>query len=113
MRLARNLPDAGAQQAAAAAQTMTPEPTKYTAHLCVPDDQVKHLPKRRRAPDLIAAWAPIPKVGGVICLSRNSAWGVLMVVHDWQGPAILRVEVCIEHVSSERRTRPTGYTLTQ
>jgi hypothetical protein len=82
-------------------------------HLCVPDDQERHLPKRRRAPQYLPAMAPLPRVGEVIYLSSSSAWGVELVIHEWRTPHDLRIEIWITHVGSSRHTRPTGFSLTQ
>ena len=93
---------------------MTPiKTTTMSVHLCVPEDQERHLPKRRRAPHVLPATAPLPREGEVIYLSRNSAWLVQMVIHDWVAHDVLRVEVWLEHVTSTRRARPPGYALTQ
>ncbi len=90
------------------------EPRTYVeAHLCVPESQTKYLPKRRRAPHFLPPNAPLPRMGEVIYLSSSSAWGVGMVVHQWLSPQHLRVEVWLEHVTSERHMRPTGFALTQ
>jgi hypothetical protein len=82
-------------------------------HLCIPDDQMRHLPKRRRAPAYLPESAPLPRQGEVIYLSSTSAWGVAMVIHEWESPDRLRVEVWLEHVGGARHSRPTGFMLTQ
>lgn len=82
-------------------------------HLCVPDDQERHLPKRRRAPQWLPLTAPLPRQGEVIYLSSSSAWGVEMVIHEWRSPQDLRVEIWITYVGSSRHRRPTGFALTQ
>lgn len=81
--------------------------------LCVPDHDKPFLPQRRRAPHPLPVGAPIPRVGEVVYLSSTSAWGVYMVIHEWRGPARLRVEVWLEHVGSARARRPSGFELTQ
>jgi hypothetical protein len=86
---------------------------KITIHLCVPDDQERHLPARRRAPRYLPPTAPLPRQGEVIYLSSSSAWGVTMVIHEWRAPDELHIEVWLEHVGSSRHARPTGFTLTQ
>jgi hypothetical protein len=88
------------------------EPT-VTIHLCVPDDQERHLPKRRRAPPYLPPGVPLPRVGEVIYLSSTSAWGVELVVHEWRTPTELRIEVWLTHVGSARHLRPPGFSLTQ
>lgn len=92
-----------------------PNNTKPTIEvlLCVPDDQAKYLPKRRRAPDNLPPTAPLPRQGEVIYLSSTSAWGVQMVVHEWKTPDHLRVEVWLSHVITSNHTRPSGFSLTQ
>lgn len=86
---------------------------RVTIHLCVPDDQERHLPKRRRAPQFLPSSVPLPRQGEVIYLSSTSAWGVTMVIHEWRAPTDLRIEVWLEHVGSARHARPSGFTLTQ
>jgi hypothetical protein len=82
-------------------------------HLCIPHDQERFLPRRRRAPIHLPLSAPLPRAGEVIYLSSSSAWGVAMVIHEWQNTEHLRVEVWLEHVGSSRQMRPTGFALTQ
>lgn len=82
-------------------------------HLCIPDDQEKFLPGRRRAPAYLPPDVPLPRQGEVIYLSSSSAWGVAMVVHEWLSPRELRIELWLEHVNAARHTRPTGFSLTQ
>ena len=84
-------------------------PTLMTVHLCVPDDQVRHLPKRRRAPESLPSYLPVPRQGEVIYLSRTSAWAVQMVVHDWQAPDELRVEVWIRHVGTSQQLHESNF----
>lgn len=80
--------------------TPTVIPTLFSVHLCVPDDQVRHLPKRRRAPESLPPNVPVPRVGDVIQLSRSSLWAVAMVVHNWLEPDELRVEVWLRHAGT-------------
>jgi hypothetical protein len=94
-------------------RTSIPNDTQVQVHLCVPEDQQRYLPKRRRAPAHMPPNAPIPRQGEVIYLSSTSAWGVAMVIYVWQSPAELRVEVWLEHVSGALHARPTGFALTQ
>jgi hypothetical protein len=86
---------------------------RVTIHLCVPDDQERHLPKRRLAPHYLPSTVPLPRVGEVVYLSSTSAWGVTMVIHEWKSPGELRIELWLEYVSSSRSSRPPGFTLTQ
>jgi hypothetical protein len=88
-------------------------PPKIEMHICIPDDQAKYLPKRRRAPALLPSAAPLPRQGEVIYLSPSSAWGVAMVVHDWKSADHLRVEIWLTHVTTNGHTRPSGFSLTQ
>jgi hypothetical protein len=84
-----------------------------TIHLCIPDDQERHLPRHRRAPRYLPPTVPLPRQGEVIYLSSSSAWGVTMVIHEWRSQEDLHIEVWLEHVGSARHARPTGFTLTQ
>lgn len=84
-----------------------------SVHLCVPEDQARHLPKRRRAPHLLPRDVPLPRTGDVIYLNPQSAWGVQMVVYQWDTPDALRIEVWLEYVANSRHTRPSGFSLTQ
>ena len=90
-----------------------PLPTTITVHLCIPEDQHRHLPKRRRAPDVLPLDAPLPRQGDVLYLSTTSAWGVQMVIHHWLDVQTVRIEVWLQYVSSSRDARPTGFMLTQ
>jgi len=81
-------------------------------HLCVPDDQTRFLPKRRRAPAYLPHNAPLPREGEVIYLSSTSAWGVAMVIHEWRNSHHLVVEVWLEYLQGARARRPTGFALT-
>jgi hypothetical protein len=80
---------------------------------CIPQDQEKHLPKRRRAPAHLPPGVPIPRQGEVIYLSSSSAWAVAMVIHEWANPRKLQVQLWLEFVSSSRERRPTGFQLSQ
>lgn len=74
---------------------------------------MRYLPKRVRAPDVLPDGAPLPRQGDVIYLSPSSAWAVQMVIHEWDSAESVRVEVWLDHVSSSRHGRPTGFSLTQ
>lgn len=87
--------------------------THIEIHLCIPDDQEKWLPKRRRAPINLPLTAPLPRMGEVIYLSSSSAWGVAMVIHEWRGTHDLRIELWLEHVHAARHQRPSGFSITQ
>lgn len=87
--------------------------TKIEIHLCVPDDQQRHLPKRRLAPSRLPAQMPVPRQGDVIYLSSTSTWGVEMVIYQWTAPDQLRIEVWLSHVTSSLHARPSGFSLTQ
>lgn len=82
-------------------------------HLCVPDDQEQHLPKRRRAPKFLPPSAPLPRIGEVIYLSSTSAWAVDQVIHEWRSPFDLRIEIWLGYIGSARHRRPPGFELTQ
>lgn len=88
-------------------------PTRVDRHFCIPDDQVRQLPKRRRAPHSLPPDVPLPRVNDVIYLSSSSAWGVAMLVHEWRSPQHLVIQIWLEHVSSSRHLRPSGFELTQ
>ena len=91
----------------------TAKSTLIERHLCVPEDQVQYLPKRRRAPVYLPADVPLPRQGEIVYLSSSSAWVVLSVIHEWRSHEHLRVEIWIEHVSGSRHARPPGFALTQ
>lgn len=84
-------------------------PTLLSVHLCVPDDQVRHLPKRRKAPESLPPNVPVPRQGDVIYLSRTSAWGVSVVVYDWIAPDALRIEVWLKHVGTAQSLHESGF----
>jgi hypothetical protein len=84
-------------------------PTLLSVHLCVPDDQARHLPKRRRAPESLPPNVPVPRQGDVIYLSRSSAWGVEVVVYDWLAPDELRIEVWLKHVGTAQQLKESGF----
>lgn len=90
-----------------------PADLQVEIELCVPDDQERHLPERRRAPQYLPLSAPLPRQGEVIYLSSSSAWGVELVVHEWRSPVDLRIEVWITHVGTSRQRRQPGFELTQ
>lgn len=93
---------------------VTVNPTSMTVHLCVPEDQIRFLPKRRRAPEMHPRDVPLPRQGDVVYLSRTSAWHVLMVIFDWLAVDTVRVEVWLEHVSPPRHRAPVAvFSLTQ
>jgi hypothetical protein len=98
---------------ATVSSAMAMRATRVSVHLCVPDDQTRHMPRKRRVPDLLPPDAPLPKQGDVLYLNATSAWGVQMVVHQWLNEYTLRIEVWLQHVSSTRDARPTGFMLTQ
>ena len=85
--------------------------------LCVPDDQVQHLPPRvtgmycNTTSNVSMDWpagAELPKAGEVIYLSSTSAWGVTMVIHECRPGGVIGVEVWIEYVSGARLRVPEG-----
>lgn len=79
--------------------------------LCIPEEQERFVPKRRRAPQFLPLTCPIPRKGEVIYLAQASPWAVSLVVHQWRGPTYLRVEVWLEHLGT--MGRPAGFALTQ
>lgn len=82
-------------------------------HMCVADDQERHLPKRRRAPRFLPLMAPLPRVGEVIYLSSSSAWQVDQIVHEWRSPQDLRIELWLVWIGNARHARPPGFEVTQ
>lgn len=88
-------------------------PTTLQVHLCIPDDQEQHLPKRRRAPRFLPPDVPLPRVGEVIYLSSSSAWVVRMLIHEWRSASDLRIELWLEWIGSARHARTAGFSLTQ
>jgi hypothetical protein len=86
---------------------------QITIHLCVPDDEEQHLPKRRRAPRYLPAGAPLPRKGEVLYLSSTSAWAVELVIHEWRSPLDLHIEVWLTHLGNARHRRASGFALTQ
>lgn len=87
--------------------------TKVSVHLCIPDDQERHLPKRRRAPQYVPNDVPLPRVGEVIYLSSSSAWVVRTLIHEWRSSVDLRIELWLEWIGSARQERPAGSSITQ
>lgn len=85
---------------------------RVTVHLCVPDDQVRHLPRRQRAPEHLHPDIPLPRQGDVIYLSPRSAWGVQLVVFDWPRPGEMRVEIWLQHVATTHG-RPNAFPVMQ
>lgn len=100
-------------QSSSGGPIQAPPGVRVTRHLCVPDDQERHLPKRRRAPQFLPPEAPMPRQGEVLYLSSSSAWAVELVIHEWRSPIELRIEIWITHIGSARHSRPTGFALTQ
>jgi hypothetical protein len=88
-------------------------PVTVEVHLCVADDQQRHLPKRRRAPERFPSNVPLPRAGEVLYLSSSSAWGVELVIHEWRSPVDLRIELWLQHLDSPRHARPPGFAITQ
>lgn len=80
---------------------------RVEVELCVPADQLSFLPEHRAAPFMLPAGVPVPHKGDVIYLSSTSAWGVMMVIHEWRSPLDLRIEVWIQLVGSARQIRPS------
>ena len=85
--------------------------------LCVPDDQVHHLPARvtgmlcNTSSEVSVDWpagAGLPKAGEVIYLSSTSAWGVTMVIHECRPGGAVDVQVWIEYVAAARLRVPDG-----
>ena len=88
-------------------------PVTVTVHLCVPDDQAAHVPKRRRAPDVLPTGVPLPRVGELIYMSSSSAWVVHRIVHEWRSTVDLRIEVWLDWLGSARAARHADFSVTQ
>jgi hypothetical protein len=86
---------------------------RIEVHLCVPDDQLRHLPRRRRAPEYLPPNAPLPRAGEVVYLSSSSAWGVALVVHEWRSPGELVIKVWLDYVGASHAARAAGFGVTQ
>jgi len=84
-----------------------------SVHLCIPEDQMVHAPKRRRAPHTLPEGAPLPRVGDFIYLASTSAWVVRRVVHDWRSPCELKIEVWLDWMGNARYARHVDFALTQ
>lgn len=82
-------------------------------HLCVPDEQERYLPKRRRAPPTLPPDVPLPRHGEIVYLSSTSAWSVTRVVHEWRSPLDLHIEVWLEYEGPARRRRAPDFMTTQ
>ena len=74
-----------------------------TVHLCIPDDQLAHLPEGLPIPAWPAEF-PTPRIGEVLYLTSTSAWLVHTVIHELLH-GDLRTEVWIERVASARVSR--------
>lgn len=92
---------------------MDPNALNLEVRFCIPNDQEKHLPARRRHPAVLPAGAPIPRQDDIVYLSSSSAWGVRAVIHEWRSPTDLNVQVWLEYVGSSRQARVTGFSTTQ
>jgi hypothetical protein len=87
---------------------------RIEVHLCVPDDQAKHMPKRRRAPSYLPLLAPLPRRGETVYLSSTSAWLVEHVIHEWLTPIDLRIEVWLTFAAgAARHDRHPDFAMTQ
>ena len=74
-----------------------------TVHLCIPDDQLAHLPEGLPIPAWPAEF-PTPRVGEVVYLTSTSAWLVRTVIHELLH-GDLRTEVWIERFAAARAYR--------
>lgn len=79
-----------------------PRRAPLEVRLRVAPDQLAHVPEGRTAPEVLPPWAPLPQQGDVLYLAPGSAWGVVMLVHEWQPEGALLVEVWLEHVQTDR-----------
>lgn len=80
------------------AKSATPTPR---VRLYVPDDQVVHLTEGQGLP-VWPAGATAPRQGDVIYVSSTSAWGVALVVHEFQDDGSIAVQVWLEWVGAAR-----------
>lgn len=88
-------------------------PVQAMVLLCIPDDQVLHAPKRRRAPAVLPDNVPLPRVGEFVYLSSSSAWIVRRVVHEWRSAVDLRIELWLDWAGSARAVRHADFSVTQ
>jgi hypothetical protein len=88
-------------------------PLHVHIHFCIPDDQERHLPRRRRAPAVLPREVPLPRVGELVYLSSTSAWVVTRIVHEWRSPEDLHIELWLDWIGSARHARPPGFAMTQ
>ena len=89
------------------------QPLTMSVHLCIPEDQMTHAPKRRRAPHTLPEGAPLPRLGDFVYLSSTSAWVVRRVVHEWRAVDELRIEVWLDWMGSARYARHVDFAVTQ
>lgn len=80
---------------------------------CIPDDQLQHAPRRRRAPSYMGADIPLPRAGEFVYLSSTSAWVVSEVVHEWRAPIHLVVQVWLQYAGGAHAARSPEFARTQ
>lgn len=89
-----------------AAKTRRPVRTQHqeapVAYLCIPDDQLQHLPKFGTVPKTMPAGSQLPRVGEVIYLTSASAWVVSIVIHEIVAGGGVRVELWIDWIGAAR-----------
>lgn len=90
-----------------------PTTPAVTVHLCIPEDQRMHAPKRRRAPTPVPASVPLPRIGEVVYLSSTTAWQVSGLTHEWRSSVELRIEVWLDYIGPARFGRPPEFATTQ
>ena len=69
--------------------------------LCIPDDQLAHVPKGIAIP----VWprgAHLPRKGDVIYLTSTSAWVVRIVIHEFVPCGAVRIELWVDWVGAAR-----------
>lgn len=73
--------------------------------LCIPDDQLPHLPPFQSVTTVWPKGAPFPRVGEVIYLTSTSAWVVKIMIHEFVPGGALRHEAWLEWIGSARHGR--------
>jgi hypothetical protein len=84
---------------------LTAHPCRFETRLCVPDDQIVHLPKGQVLSMHWPAGVPLPKSDEVIYLTSASAWRVRIVIHEFVPGGSIRSEIWIEWIGSARQCR--------
>ena len=73
--------------------------------LCIPDEQLHHLPEGQHVPDTLPPGSLLPRKGDVMYLTSTSAWSVEIVIHELLCGDRVRVEVWLTWIGSARHAR--------